>query len=114
MRTRLFVALFALFALTATANDEQSPLSDFVRVVDQPQVGEVLECSIRTYKAPKPDGKVGKRMFGGMGAMLGKQKKLPPRPNVVLVSMIHFGEKEYFARARASRARARHGQPDVG
>lgn len=100
MRTRLFVALFALFALTATANDKQSPLSDFVRVIDHPQVGEVLECSIRTYMAPKPDGNVGKRMFGGMGAMLGKQKKLPPRPNVVLVSMIHFGEEAFFAEVK--------------
>ena len=106
MRVRLSAALFVLLALSASAQEGPRPLSDFVRVIEQPGVGEVLECSIREYTGPKPDAKVGQRMFGGMGAMMGKQKPLPPRPKIVLVSMIHFGEKAFFAEVREELAKA--------
>lgn len=105
MRVRSLLALSLTFLLPVAAQD-QAPLSDFVRVIEAPGVGEVLECSIREYKAPKPDSKVGQRMFGGMGAMLGKQKPLPPRPTVVLVSMIHFGEQGFFSQVKEELAKA--------
>ena len=75
MRVRLSAALFVLLALSASAQEGPRPLSDFVRVIEQPGVGEVLECSIREYTGPKPDAKVGQRMFGGMGALLALRSK---------------------------------------
>ncbi len=92
----LAIALIAAITGTtslATAGDAQEkPLTDFIRVVKRPGVGEVVEASIRVYSAPETKPM---NPMGGLGGMMGRGKKIE-RPEIVLVSMVHLGEAEFF------------------
>jgi hypothetical protein len=95
------LAASMLFAAPAFA-DEAKPLNlnEFTRVVQRKSAGEVLQCSIRVY-SPPPRTKMGAKMLGPMAGMLRSNKPLPTPPKIVLVSMIHLGEKSFYTQAKA-------------
>lgn len=69
-------------------------LNEFTKVEKRADVGEVVRCSVRTY-APPPPSKM--KAMPGMGGMMGGGKSKPvKRPEIVLISMIHLGEKGFF------------------
>ena len=100
MKRALTSALFALLLAAPTfAGEGELNLDQFTRAVEKENVGDVLQCSIRYYTAPPPS-KDGMKMLGPMARMFGAgNKKMPPRPEIVLISMIHLGEKGFYAEA---------------
>lgn len=96
------LATLLLLAAPAVAGDKNElELNEFTRVVDREVGGDALQCSIRVYTPPKPMKGGMKKLLGPMGGMMGgKNKPLPPRPEIVLISMIHLGEKSFYAAAR--------------
>ncbi|MGE0707329.1 MAG: hypothetical protein AB7N76_04735 [Planctomycetota bacterium] len=99
------LAALLLVATPATAGEEkQLPLDQFTRVVERKEAGDVLQCSIRVYSPPPPSKGGASKLLGPMANMFRSNKPLPPRPKVVLVSMIHIGEKGFYAAARKALA----------
>jgi len=90
------LALSALLALPALAGEGELSLSEFTKVEKRADVGEVVRCSIRTYAPPPPPKKRAMPGMGGMGMMGGGKSKPFKRPEIVLISMIHMGEKGFF------------------
>jgi hypothetical protein len=91
----LMLSTLLLAAPTALSAKELS-LTEFTKVEKNDEVGEVVRCSIRTYLPPPPPKK--SPMAGmGLGGMMGGGKSKPvKRPEIVLISMIHLGEKGFF------------------
>ena len=85
-----------LLAAPLTADAGELSLSEFTKVEKRDDVGEVVRCSIRTYLPPPPPKKNPMAAMG-MGGMMGGGKSKPvKRPQIVLISMIHLGEKGFF------------------
>lgn len=101
LRTPSLISAALLGALLAAAPAfaNELKLSEFTKVEKRDDVGEVVRCSIRTYAPPPPSKQ--KPMGGMMGMMGGGKSKPAKRPEIVLISMIHMGEKGFFKEANA-------------